>query len=81
MRHSSAVLSISWIPSEAIRGAAKPAFDLGPFHYDEPPPEQVLGAEELEALRAGDRFRFANQLEAWVEADGGRIVGHGQDGG
>lgn len=81
MRHSSAVLSISWIPSEAIRGASKPAFDLGPFHYDEPPPEQVLGAEELEALRAGDRFRFANQLEAWVEVDGGRIVGHGQGGG
>jgi hypothetical protein len=47
MRHGSSVLSIFWIPSEAIRGASRPAFDPGPFHYDEPPPEQMSGDEEL----------------------------------
>ena len=75
------MLSISWIPSEAIRGASKPAFDVGPFHYDDPPPEVVESPEELEELRAADRFRFANELAGWIEVDDGRIVGHGQAGG
>ena len=81
MRHESSVLSLSWIPSEAIRGMSKQAFDIGPFHYDDPPPEEVGGPDELEALRAGDRFRFGNELRAWVEVDDGRITGHGQSGG
>ncbi len=81
MRYESSVLSLSWIPSEAIRGLSKPAFDLGPLHYDDPPPETVAGPEELEALRAGDRFRFGNELRAWIEVEDGRIVDHGQSGG
>jgi len=79
-RYESSVLSLSWIPSEAIRGMSKSAFDIGPLHYDEPPPETVPGPEELEALRAGDRFRFGNELRAWVEVEDGRIVDHGQSG-
>lgn len=80
-RYESSVLSLSWIPSEAVRGASKSAFDFGPFHYDDPPPEAVASSDELEALRAGDRFRFGNELRAWIEVDGGRIVDHGQSGG
>jgi len=79
MRIESSVLSVSWIPSEAIPGPMKLPMELGIGHYDEPLPDTV---EDLEALRRADRFRFANELRAWIEVDdGGRIVGHGQDGG
>ena len=46
-------------------------FELGVTHYDDPPPDRI---EDLEALRATDRFRFANRLSAWVEVAQGRIV-------
>ena len=54
------------------------AFRLGIAHYDPPPPETL---EDLEALRAGDRFRFANHLRAWIEVEDGRIVDHSHVGG
>jgi hypothetical protein len=73
------VTSISWIPSEAVRGLTRIPFDAGIAHYDEPPPE-VIG--DLGALRDADRFRFANRLAAWIEVDpGGQITGHGYSGG
>lgn len=79
MRHQSSVTSLSWIPSEAVEGSQRLAFDAGMAHYDEPPPEVI---EDLEALRAADRFRFANVLSAWVEVDdAGRITDFGRDGG
>jgi hypothetical protein len=78
MRHTSTVTSISWIPSEAVKGLGRLAFDSGFTHYDAPPPDVI---EDLEALCAEDRFRFANELRAWVEVDDGRIVGHGYAGG
>ena len=79
MRHQSSITSLSWIPSEAVEGSQRLAFDAGMAHYDDPPPEVV---EDLQALRDADRFRFANVLKAWVEVDGkGRISGYGQDGG
>src|SRR5271169_3837299 len=79
MRHQSSITSLSWIPSEAVEGSQRLAFDAGMAHYDEPPPDVI---EDLEALRAADRFRFANALSAWVEADdSGRIVDFGQAGG
>ena len=72
VRHQSSITSLSWIPSEAIEGSQRLAFDAGMAHYDPPPPEVI---EDLEALRAADRFRFANVLQAWVEADdSGRIT-------
>ncbi|CAN5173416.1 hypothetical protein BH24ACT1_BH24ACT1_12480 [soil metagenome] len=46
-------------------------------HYDQPPPDRI---EDLDALAGGDRFRFANELRAWVEVADGRIVAHGQSG-
>jgi hypothetical protein len=58
--------------------ATRLPFDTGIAHYDQPPPDVI---EDLEALRVADRFRFANQLQAWIEVEGGKIVGHGQTGG
>jgi len=78
MRHTSTVTSISWIPSEAVKGLGRLAFDRGFTHYDEPPPDVI---DDLEALRDADRFRFANELRAWIEVDGDRITGHGYAGG
>jgi hypothetical protein len=81
MRITSSVTAISWIPSEAIKGLPKLPFELGVGHYDEPPPDQ-LGEGDLERLRDADRFREANELRAWIEVeDGGKIVGHGHEGG
>jgi Cyclic nucleotide-binding domain len=75
MRHESSVTSVSWIPSEAVEGILRYGFDVGPGHYDDPPPDS-LG--DLHEWRAADRFRFANQLRAWIEVDGSdRITGCG----
>jgi hypothetical protein len=79
MRYEGCITSISWIPSEAITGGTRMAFDAGFTHYDDPPPGEI---GDIEALRAADRFRFANVLRAWAEVDdSGRITGCGYDGG
>jgi Cyclic nucleotide-binding domain len=79
MRYESSVTSLSWIPSEAVEGSTRLAFDAGFTHYDDPPPDQ-LG--DIEELRAADRFRFANVLRGWIETDdSGRITGSGYAGG
>jgi hypothetical protein len=79
MRTESSVTSLSWIPSEAVRGGTRVAFDAGFTHYDEPPPDVI---EDIEALRKADRFRFANVLSAWMETDAdGVVTGHGYSGG
>jgi Cyclic nucleotide-binding domain len=78
MRHESSVTSLSWIPSEAVTGGSRVAFDAGFTHYDEPPPEE-LG--DIERLHATDRFRFANVLRAWIDVDdSGQITGSGYSG-
>jgi hypothetical protein len=79
MRIESRVVAVSWIPSEAVKGAMKAPFELGISHYDEPLPD-VLG--DLDDWKARDLFRVANDLAAWIEVDdGGAIVGHGYAGG
>src|SRR5271168_1787837 len=79
MRHQSSITSLSWIPSEAIEGSQRLAFDAGMAHYDAPPPDVIT---DLEALRAADRFRFANMLRAWVAVDdSAQIVDFGSEGG
>jgi hypothetical protein len=81
MRHQSSITSLSWIPSQAIEGSQRLAFDAGLAHYDQPPPDTISEAE-VEELRVADRFRFANVLKAWIEVDdAGKIVGHGSEGG
>ena len=72
------VTSISWIPSEAVKGMTRLSFDTGVAHYDVPPPDVI---DDLIALRDADRFRFANQLTAWIDvADDGSITGYGYAG-
>jgi hypothetical protein len=79
MRYVSSVTSLSWIPSEAVTGGTRAAFDGGFTHYDDPPPgELVSPGHSVEELRDADRFRFANVLRAWIETDAaGRIVAAG----
>jgi hypothetical protein len=79
MRIESRVTGVSWIPSEAVKGAMKAPFELGLAHYDEPLPDE-LG--DLDDWKAPDLFRVANDLPAWIEVDDqGAITGHGYSGG
>jgi hypothetical protein len=79
MRHESCVTSLSWIPSEAVSGSSRLAFDAGFTHYDDPPPGELA---DIAQLAAADRFRFANVLRAWIEVDtSGRISDCGYSGG
>jgi len=78
-RYEGLMTSLSWIPSEAIEGAQRLAFDSGITHYDSPPPSEDI---DLEELRLADRFRFANELRAWIDVDGtGRVTNCGYSGG
>jgi hypothetical protein len=78
LRIESSVTSLSWIPLGAMEGAGTElAFRLGIAHYDPPPPEVL---DDLARLRNEDRFRFANNLRAWIEVEDGRIVAHGHAG-
>lgn len=78
MRLESSVVSLSWIPSEAISGpAVKMPFELGFTRYDDIPPDHI---DDLESLKTEERFRFANELRAWIEVEDGRIVDHGFSG-
>jgi hypothetical protein len=70
-RHEGLVTSLSWIPTEAIEGAQRLAFDSGITHYDPPPPTDGMNLEEL---READRFRFANELRAFVTVDGTGLI-------
>jgi hypothetical protein len=73
------VTSLSWIPSEAIEGAQRLAFDSGVTHYDPPPPTDGM---DLDTLQKEDRFRFANDLRAFIEVDdAGQITDCGYLGG
>ncbi|WP_062443498.1 cyclic nucleotide-binding domain-containing protein [Herbidospora daliensis] len=79
MRVETQATSLSWIPSEAVKGYTRPMFEAGISHYDEPPPGRV---DDLEALRRADRFRFANVLNVWADfGDDGRVLAHGAGGG
>ena len=77
MRIESSVTAVTWIPSEAIEGMPKLPFELGVAHYDDPPPDTI---ENLDKLHEADAFREANELRAWIEVKGGRIVDHGHEG-
>jgi cyclic nucleotide-binding protein len=77
MRYESAIISVSWIPSEAIPGVMRLPFDIGPMHYDDPPGDQLGDIPDL--ARSG-AVRFINELRAWVEVEDGWIVRHGHSG-
>jgi hypothetical protein len=83
MHITGSATSISWIPSEAVKGMMKMPFSVGMAHYDDPPPEALAGQDvrqALDELRADDRFRFANHLTAWIDVEDGRVTGWGQGG-
>lgn len=77
MQIESSVTAITWIPSEAVEGMPKVPFELGITRYDDPPPETIAS---LDRLREADAFREANELRAWIEVKGGRIVDYGHEG-
>jgi hypothetical protein len=78
VRFESSVTSLSWIPSEAMSGPLRVPVDMGIGHYDDPLPDHV---DDIDALREADRFRFGNELRAWIDVEDGRIVDAGYSGG
>ncbi len=80
-RIEASILSLSWIPSEAVTGLPKQFFAKGVTHYDDPPPDAVTSLSDLHALRNAARFRFANRLAAWIDVEDGRVVDAGYCGG
>jgi hypothetical protein len=83
MRIEATATTLSWIPSESVWTPMRMAFELGLTHFDEPLPDAVSGPEEVRELCRQDRFRFANVLSGWAEAEDGRITdcGFGDDSG
>jgi hypothetical protein len=77
MRTEKSVMSVTWIPSEAISGMPKLPFEMGLTHYDEPPPDRI---EDIEELQQRDAFREANVLRAWVEFEDGKPSTYGYSG-
>jgi len=77
MRIESSVVSLSWIPSEAISGMMRLPFDLGPVHYDDPPPDRI---DDIPGIARSGAVRFINELRAWIEVDNGKIVAQGHIG-
>jgi Cyclic nucleotide-binding domain len=76
-RIESSVTSVSWIPSEAMEGPFRLGFDLGLQHWDDPLDVEL---DDIDRWRREGRFRFANELRAWLVVDDGRIVDHGYSG-
>ncbi len=84
MRIERSINTVSWIPSDLLEGMGKIATRMKMAHHDPPPPDS-LGADvptAIEELRVADRFRFANQLRAFIEVDdAGKITDCGYCGG
>jgi Cyclic nucleotide-binding domain len=77
VRIESSVTAITWLPFAALDALPNMPLGFAVAHYDEPPGE-LLG--DVDRLREADAFREANQLSAWIEAEGGEILGHGHEG-
>jgi Cyclic nucleotide-binding domain len=77
VRIESSVTAVSWVPLDCVEGGQRLHFHVGAAQYDDPPPGHL---DDLPGLLAAGRVRLANQLKAFVEVDGGRIVAHGQSG-
>lgn len=83
VRFEHTATTISWIPSDSLRGMLGLSEKIRMAHHDEPPPDAIGSPadEELDELRAGDRYRFSNQLRAWIEVDEqGAVTGAGYSG-
>lgn len=84
MRIERSINTVSWIPSDLLEGMGKIATRMKMAHHDPPPPD-ALGSNipaAIEELRVADRFRFANELRAFIEVDdAGQITDAGYCGG
>ncbi len=84
MRIERSITTVSWIPSDLLEGMGKAATRMKMAHHDPPPPDQ-LGADvpgAVDQLRLADRFRFANELRAFIDVDdAGNVTGAGYCGG
>ncbi len=84
MRIERSITTVSWIPSDLLEGMGKIATRMKMAHHDPPPPDP-LGSDipaSIEDLRVNDRFRFANQLRAYIDVDdAGTIIDAGYCGG
>src|SRR5260370_15496617 len=61
MRIESSVTSITWIPSEAVRGVLNMPFDMSVTHYAPAPPDVLA---DLAALRQPAPFPFPHRRTA-----------------
>jgi hypothetical protein len=77
MRVDATTTAITWLPFAALDQLDFVPLELAVAHYDEPPPDLV---PDLDGLRHRDAFREANELQAWIEVEGGEIVDYGQSG-
>ena len=77
MQLSTSITSVSWIPSEAITGHVRLPMDIGLGHYDDPPPDRL---DDVAALAAAGRFRFANELHVTVAIEDGTFVSATREG-
>jgi len=77
VRIESSVTAVSWVPLDCVEGGQRLHFHVGAAQYDDPPPGHL---DDLPGLLTAGRVRLANQLQAFIEVDHGRIVGHGQSG-
>ena len=84
MRIEHSINTVSWIPSDLLEGMGKIATRMGMAHHDPPPPDS-LGPNTttaIDELRLADRFRFANELRAFIDVDAaGNITDCGYCGG
>lgn len=75
MRVHATAASVSWIPTESLKGALKAGMDLRVTHFDVPLPDQLELPKGVHNLFEHDRFRFANVISVDVEFDDdGRVV-------
>src|ERR1700709_2393135 len=79
MRVQASVVSLSWIPTDSLRGPLKTGMDLRLSHWDDPLPDRVKIPEEEHEVRRRERLRFPNVLTAWADVEGGQIVAAGLD--
>ena len=61
-----------------MAGVMKMPMVIGVSRYDDPLPDHI---EDLEELHSADRFRFANELKAWIEVESDRVVAAGYSAG
>jgi CRP-like cAMP-binding protein len=73
-RIESSVTSVSWIPMDAMEGIRGVVADVGVAHWDLPPSDRL---ENLDELIAVDAIRFANELQAWIDVEDGRVARYG----